>query len=203
MASKCEVCGKGPSWGMSVSHSHRRTKRRWNPNIQRVRAVVDGVPKRIKICTRCMKAGKLVKPATQKRIEERLTKDQILFLYLNQINFGRGVYGIELAARHWFGKSATHLTLAEAASLASMPKSPVQYDPATQELVVYESLTVTVTFEDPSAATAQESLYSVQAVQVVALRAVLPPMRDPPTGSVDPDRGSLHGGQTDGAAAWQ
>ena len=38
MASKCEVCGKGPSWGMSVSHSHRRTKRRWNPNIQRVRA---------------------------------------------------------------------------------------------------------------------------------------------------------------------
>ena len=37
MASKCEVCGKGPSWGMSVSHSHRRTKRRWNPNIQRQR----------------------------------------------------------------------------------------------------------------------------------------------------------------------
>ena len=41
MASKCEVCGKGPSWGMSVSHSHRRTKRRWNPNIQRVRACVE------------------------------------------------------------------------------------------------------------------------------------------------------------------
>ena len=38
MASVCEVCGKKPSWGMSVSHSHRRTKRRWNPNIQRVRA---------------------------------------------------------------------------------------------------------------------------------------------------------------------
>ena len=42
MASVCEVCGKKPSWGMSVSHSHRRTKRRWNPNIQRVRALVDG-----------------------------------------------------------------------------------------------------------------------------------------------------------------
>ena len=41
MASTCEVCGKKPSFGMSVSHSHRRTKRRWNPNIQRVRAVVD------------------------------------------------------------------------------------------------------------------------------------------------------------------
>ncbi|MCB0982303.1 MAG: 50S ribosomal protein L28, partial [Ilumatobacter sp.] len=36
MAAVCEVCGKGPSWGMNVSHSHRRTKRRWNPNIQRV-----------------------------------------------------------------------------------------------------------------------------------------------------------------------
>jgi len=47
MAAVCEVCGKHPSWGMSVSHSHRRTKRRWNPNIQRVRAVVDGAPKRV------------------------------------------------------------------------------------------------------------------------------------------------------------
>ena len=37
MASVCEVCGKGPSWGMSVSHSHRRTNRRWDPNIQRKR----------------------------------------------------------------------------------------------------------------------------------------------------------------------
>ena len=40
MASTCEVCGKHPSFGYSISHSHRRTKRRWNPNIQRVRAVV-------------------------------------------------------------------------------------------------------------------------------------------------------------------
>jgi large subunit ribosomal protein L28 len=46
MASVCEVCGKKPSFGMNVSHSHRRTKRRWNPNIQRVRALVGGTPKR-------------------------------------------------------------------------------------------------------------------------------------------------------------
>jgi large subunit ribosomal protein L28 len=62
MAAVCELCGKGPSWGMSVSHSHRRTKRRWNPNIQRVRAVVDGTPKRLYVCTSCIKAGKVVKP---------------------------------------------------------------------------------------------------------------------------------------------
>jgi large subunit ribosomal protein L28 len=63
MAAVCEVCGKRPSWGMSVSHSHRRTKRRWNPNIQRVRAVVDGAVKRVHVCTGCIKSGKIVKPA--------------------------------------------------------------------------------------------------------------------------------------------
>ena len=44
MAAVCEVCGKKPSFGMNISHSHRRTKRRWDPNIQKVRAVVDGAP---------------------------------------------------------------------------------------------------------------------------------------------------------------
>jgi large subunit ribosomal protein L28 len=44
-----------------VSHSHRRTKRRWNPNIQRVRASVDGATKRVHVCTSCLKAGKVVK----------------------------------------------------------------------------------------------------------------------------------------------
>jgi len=61
MASKCEMCGKGPSWGMSVSHSHRRTKRRWNPNIQRIRASVNGSTKRLNVCTGCIKSGKIVK----------------------------------------------------------------------------------------------------------------------------------------------
>jgi large subunit ribosomal protein L28 len=48
---------------MSVSHSHRRTKRRWNPNIQRVRALVDGAPKRVAVCTGCIKSGKITKVA--------------------------------------------------------------------------------------------------------------------------------------------
>ena len=63
MASVCEVCGKGPSWGMSVSHSHRRTKRRWNPNIQRIRVQVGSTTRRMNVCTRCIKAGKVTKPA--------------------------------------------------------------------------------------------------------------------------------------------
>ena len=61
MAAICEVCGKKPSFGMSVSHSHRRTKRRWSPNIQRVRAVVNGSTKRVDVCTSCIKAGKITK----------------------------------------------------------------------------------------------------------------------------------------------
>jgi len=62
MAAVCEVCGKHPSFGMSLSHSHRRTKRRWNPNIQRVRAMVNGTPKRVSVCTSCIRAGKITKP---------------------------------------------------------------------------------------------------------------------------------------------
>ena len=59
VAANCDVCGKGPGFGHSISHSHRRTKRRWNPNIQRVRAVVAGAPKRVYVCTSCLKAGKV------------------------------------------------------------------------------------------------------------------------------------------------
>ena len=58
----CELCGKKPSFGMSISHSHVRTKRRWNPNIQKVRALVDGSPRRLSVCTSCIKAGRVTKP---------------------------------------------------------------------------------------------------------------------------------------------
>ena len=61
MAATCDVCGKGPGFGNSISHSHRRTSRRWNPNIQRVRALVSGSPKRVNVCTGCIKSGKIVK----------------------------------------------------------------------------------------------------------------------------------------------
>lgn len=62
MAAVCELCGKGPGFGMSVSHSHRRTKRRFDPNIQRVRAMVGGTPRRLYVCTSCIRAGKVTKP---------------------------------------------------------------------------------------------------------------------------------------------
>jgi len=62
VASVCDVCGKSPGFGMAVSHSHRRTNRRWNPNIQTVRAMVGtGTRKRLNVCTSCLKAGKVTR----------------------------------------------------------------------------------------------------------------------------------------------
>lgn len=73
---------------------------------------------------------KLREQQAAREMERHYNKEQILEAFVNQISFGRGALGIEMAARQYFGKPATELTLAEAASLASMPKSPVQYDPA-------------------------------------------------------------------------
>ena len=56
---KCEICGKTVHSGMSVSHSHIRTKRQWKPNLQTVHAVVDGTPKTVTACTRCLRSGKV------------------------------------------------------------------------------------------------------------------------------------------------
>jgi penicillin-binding protein 1A len=63
------------------------------------------------------------------RIDRSLSKDQILHLYLNQIYFGSGAYGVEAAARTYFGKSASELTLPEAALLAGLPKAPSRFSP--------------------------------------------------------------------------
>ncbi|MDP2872691.1 MAG: 50S ribosomal protein L28 [Bacillota bacterium] len=61
MARKCDVCGKTPRTGHLISHSHIRSKRVFAPNIQRVRAIVDGSPVRIYVCTRCLRSGKVVR----------------------------------------------------------------------------------------------------------------------------------------------
>jgi len=63
MAMRCEVCGKGPAFGRNVSHAHNVSPRRFNPNLQRVRAVVNGASKRVRVCTRCLRGGKIVKAA--------------------------------------------------------------------------------------------------------------------------------------------
>jgi large subunit ribosomal protein L28 len=61
MARVCDLCGKGPSFGHNVSHANNKTNRRWQPNLQRVRVLVDGTPRRIRACTQCIKSGRVEK----------------------------------------------------------------------------------------------------------------------------------------------
>ena len=56
---KCAMCNKGVSFGHNVSHSNRKTNRTWKPNIRSVRAVVNGANKTIKVCSRCLRTGKI------------------------------------------------------------------------------------------------------------------------------------------------
>jgi large subunit ribosomal protein L28 len=63
MAARCEICDKGPLVGNNVSHANNKTKRRSMPNLQRVKAMWKGGVKRIRVCTRCLKAGKVTKAA--------------------------------------------------------------------------------------------------------------------------------------------
>ena len=59
MAMYCEICKKGVASGNKVSHSHRKSKRRWSPNIQTTRLLLDGTPKKVHVCTRCLRTGKV------------------------------------------------------------------------------------------------------------------------------------------------
>jgi large subunit ribosomal protein L28 len=57
----CDICDKRPAFGNNVSHANNRTRRRWSPNIHRVKANVNGTVKRIHVCTRCLRSGRVVK----------------------------------------------------------------------------------------------------------------------------------------------
>jgi len=62
MSKVCEICGKRPMVGYNVSHAHNKTKKRWYPNLQRVRTVKNGQTLRMRVCTGCIKSGLVVKP---------------------------------------------------------------------------------------------------------------------------------------------
>ena len=63
MAYVCDICGKKPRVGNNVSHANNHTKRRWKPNLRRVRALWQGTVQNIRVCTRCLRSGYVVKPA--------------------------------------------------------------------------------------------------------------------------------------------
>ena len=63
MAQHCQFCKKTPVTGRRISHAHNVTSRKWHLNLKTVRAVVGGVSRRVRACTRCIRAGKVAKPA--------------------------------------------------------------------------------------------------------------------------------------------
>jgi large subunit ribosomal protein L28 len=67
MAQRCDICGKGTLYGHHVSHAHNLSKRVWNPNLQRVRALQDGKVRTLRVCTRCLK-GNRVQKAPRRRV---------------------------------------------------------------------------------------------------------------------------------------
>ncbi len=65
MSRQCAICNKKTVTGRNISHAHNVTSRTWQPNLQRVRAVVDGTTRRIWVCTRCLRSGKVQKPTVR------------------------------------------------------------------------------------------------------------------------------------------
>jgi large subunit ribosomal protein L28 len=63
MAKRCEICNKGPVVGRTISHAHSVSSRRFEPNLQTVRAMINGGVRRIRVCTRCIRSNKIVKAA--------------------------------------------------------------------------------------------------------------------------------------------
>lgn len=59
----CEICGKGPKFGRNISHAHNVTARRFEPNLQTVRASVGGQNRRVRVCTRCIRSNRVTKAA--------------------------------------------------------------------------------------------------------------------------------------------
>ncbi|MBP7588000.1 MAG: 50S ribosomal protein L28 [Thermoanaerobaculia bacterium] len=62
MAKQCEICGKGTATGRKVSHAHNVTSRTWEPNLRSIKALIDGTVKRVRVCARCLRSGKVQRP---------------------------------------------------------------------------------------------------------------------------------------------
>ncbi|HJQ11945.1 MAG TPA: PBP1A family penicillin-binding protein [Gemmatimonadaceae bacterium] len=110
---------------------------------------------------------KLSEQAAAREMEKHYNKEQILEAYLNQIPFGHGWYGVESAARHYFGKSASKLSLAEAAALAAMPKGPALYDPLKYPDRVRQRRNVVLTLMADQGFITQTQAKAAQAARLV------------------------------------
>jgi large subunit ribosomal protein L28 len=70
MAKQFDICGKATVTGRKVSHAHNVTSRTWEPNLRSMKALIDGATRRIRVCTRCLRSGKVVRPPARSRFIE-------------------------------------------------------------------------------------------------------------------------------------
>ena len=68
MARVCEICGKGPRFGNQISHAHNVSSRIWYPNLQKVRVITHGARRRRRVCTRCIRSGKVTKAVRGRKV---------------------------------------------------------------------------------------------------------------------------------------
>ncbi len=68
MAKQCEVCGKSTVTGRKVSHAHNVTSRTWEPNLRAVKALIGGTVRRVRVCARCLRSGKVTRPPVRKYV---------------------------------------------------------------------------------------------------------------------------------------
>lgn len=68
MAKQCEICGKATVTGRKVSHAHNVTSRTWEPNLRSVKALIDGTVRRVRICARCLRSGKVQRPPVRTHV---------------------------------------------------------------------------------------------------------------------------------------
>jgi membrane peptidoglycan carboxypeptidase len=115
---------------------------------------------------------KLIELSLAQRIESALTKDQILQRYLNLIYLGDGMYGVDAASRHYFGKSVSRLSMSEAAMLAALPRAPSVYDPGDHpdRAIARRNLVLSLMAKEGYITVAQASAAADQRLRVAAAR---------------------------------
>jgi len=139
MSRVCEICGRGPRVGNNVSHAHNVSKRRFNINLQTMHVIIDGTTKHIKVCTRCIQAGKIERPKFQ--IRERKPKE----LRPKEVEVAVTAEALEGEAVSEYFSSASIVDVIFKPKKKAAPEGEEEADAAFEETLADEEKTATET----------------------------------------------------------
>ncbi len=166
MSRVCEICGRGPRVGNNVSHAHNVSKRRFNINLQTMHVIIDGTPKHIKVCTRCIQAGKIERPKFQLR--ERKPKA----LKPKEIEVAVTAEALEEEAVSEYFSSASIVDVIFKPKKKALPEGEEETEAGPEETLTEEEKAVAETKPVKEAETKTET----------ELQPVVPDEEVPPTG---------------------